>query len=132
MSNAPSNNSKWKLAWKSGENLPHSAYEKTYILELPVGWMIKHIFFRNIDFAHSSLLYMPDKEKTWVSKNMQIEWEKVSRTKNPNFVSDTKRFKTPEGWVVKEFFTTKKPRQKKGLANLNLIYIEDLFHEWKI
>lgn len=122
MSNAPSNNSKWKLVWKSGDILPHSSYEKTYILDLPEGWMAKHIFFRNINFAHSSLLYIPDKGKVWISNNMQFEWEKVTRKNNPNFLTDTRRLKTPEGWVVKEFFTTKKSGQQKGVVNLNLLY----------
>lgn len=131
MSSKNKNKSTWKIVWHES-GLYKSIREATYLMEVPHGWVIKHRYFKSQNFASAPIAYVPDHKKALEIDNNNFEWEIINTKKNPNFMSVTSRLKTPEGWVIKEFFTTKSVNSSKGTMNISLAYIEDPHHEWII
>jgi len=124
----------WKLAWsnKGEKSFPPAMHENTYLIDLPEGWLLRHIFIAGKNFTQSSIVYFPDPERRWQLDNLEVKWEMISNRRTPNFVEFTSRLKTPEGWVVKELLTTKRVRSTEGTSCISLTYVDDKEHKWQI
>lgn len=124
----------WNLVWSNRQKGSYllSNYETTHIKSLPNGWLLRHRFMGGKYFTRSSIIFVPDPAHTWEADHIEVQWERIYSRKTPNHVEYTNRLKTPQGWVIKEFFSTKRSASKEGTTCLSLTYFEDKDHQWVI
>lgn len=104
--------------------------EKTYMKIVPGGWLMRHVFFKGKRFTSSDIIFFPDANAVWNDCKFDVHWEHINTKSTPNFKFIMHRLKAPQGWVVKEFLTTKSRSSNEGMAELNLTYIPDPEHKW--
>lgn len=124
----------WTMVWnnKKHSGFPPSKYEKTDLTDLPGGWLLRHRFIAGKQFTRSGIIYVPDAQGIWNLSQIQVEWERISTEKTPNYNVFTSRLKAPEGWVIRELLVTMGYMSDKGTACLSLTYVEDINHVWSI
>jgi len=77
-------------------------------------------------------VFFPDSKSVWHGSSFEVNWEHIKTESNLNFKTILHRLKVPEGWVVKEFFTTIKPKSGKGKTGLIMTYVPDHQHQWAL
>lgn len=110
-----------------------TSYERSYFKKVHGGWLLRHLFVKGRKFTRSSIIFFPDAHNVWHDLEFDVCWENVNTTSNPNYKLILQRLKVPEGWIVKEFLTTKPSYSTlEGGTGLDLTYIPDPSHEWEI
>ncbi|TYT74189.1 hypothetical protein [Desulfobotulus mexicanus] len=106
---------------------------KAFLAKIPNGWLVRCMYDSTRVYKRSAILFFPDSKEKWVLENLEIKWETISETRTANHVISLSRLKTPEGWVVKEFMSTRfGSSQYDGTTTLNLTYVDDIEHKWII
>lgn len=108
-----------------------SSYDRTYLKIVSGGWLMRHVFFGGRRFMRSAIIFFPDSQNIWADFNFEILWEAVNKQASPNYNLILERFKTPEGWVVKEFLTSRTLYSNDGATGVSLTYIPDPTHCWE-
>ncbi|EFI36096.1 hypothetical protein Dthio_PD3544 [Desulfonatronospira thiodismutans ASO3-1] len=123
----------WTKIWsnRSKGNFVLSDHEITHVKKLPGGWLLRHRFMAGKQFSRSGIIFIPDPEQIWKTDQIETKWERIFTERTPNYIAYTSRMKTPQGWVMKELLSTKRPFSREGTNCLTLTYIEDRDHQWK-
>lgn len=104
--------------------------EVTFLKRVPGGWLVRVLFIKGRRHTRSGIIFCPDPVPIWKEGAIEIEWEHIRTESNPNRKSHLHRLKTPQGWIVKEFLTTRQVSTGEGTTGLSLAYIPDPGHEW--
>lgn len=106
--------------------------ERSYLKQVPGGWLMRHLFSSGKKYTRSSIIFFPDIKGLWSDYKIELIWEDVLFEKNPNYKVIMQRLWVPEGWVIKDFLTTKSISRQEGITSLSLTYIQDPEHRWDI
>ncbi len=106
--------------------------EETFLKKVPGGWLVRALFIKGRRHTRSGIIFCPDPETVWREGTIAIKWEHIKTESNPNRKHHLHRLKTPIGWIVKEFLTTRQVSTGEGSTGLSLTYIPDPGHEWTI
>ena len=106
--------------------------EKSYLKIVPNGWLMRHVFFKGKRFTSSAIIFFSDINGIWNNCDFNIYWEHINTRSIPNNKFLLHRLRTPEGWVVKEFLTTKSSSSTVGVLEISLTYVPDSEHKWVV
>lgn len=122
----------WDHVFFQSMKVIFSPKEKTFLKKVFGGWLIRVMFIKGPRHTCSDVIFCPDSDSIWNEDGISVEWEHIKTESNPNFKTHLHRLKTPQGWIVREFLTTKRVDSSEGSTGISLTYIPDPGHQWTI